>query len=53
MTTTRKRWLTALLVLVLAAGGYLAWQKLGADSLPSGIASGNGRIEAAENRYRE
>jgi len=48
MTTTRKRWLTALLVLVLAAGGYLAWQKLGGDNLPPGIASGNGRIEATE-----
>jgi HlyD family secretion protein len=48
MTTTRKRWLTALLVLVLAAGGYFAWQKLGGDNLPPGIASGNGRIEATE-----
>ena len=48
MTTTRKRWLTALLVLILAAGGYFAWQKLGRDNLPPGIASGNGRIEATE-----
>ncbi|WP_024506276.1 HlyD family efflux transporter periplasmic adaptor subunit [Bradyrhizobium sp. ARR65] len=48
MTTSRKRWLTALLVLVLAAGGYFAWQKLGGGNLPPGIASGNGRIEATE-----
>ncbi|WP_407178555.1 HlyD family secretion protein [Bradyrhizobium sp. STM 3562] len=48
MTIGRKRWLTALLVLVLAAGGYYAWQKFGRDNLPPGIASGNGRIEATE-----
>lgn len=48
MTPTRKRWLTALLVLVLAAGGYYAWQNFGRDNLPPGIASGNGRIEATE-----
>ena len=48
MTTSRKRWLTALLVLALAAAGYFAWQKLGRDNLPPGIASGNGRIEATE-----
>ena len=48
MTTTRKRWLTALLVLALAAAGYFAWQKLARDNLPPGIASGNGRIEATE-----
>jgi HlyD family secretion protein len=48
MTQSRKRWLTALLVVALVAGGYLAWQKLGRDTLPPGIASGNGRIEATE-----
>lgn len=48
MVKSRKRWLTALLVVVLAAGGYFAWRKLGSDNLPSGIASGNGRIEAVE-----
>jgi len=48
MTSTRKRWLIALLVVVLGAGGYFAWQKLGGDSLPAGFASGNGRIEAVE-----
>ncbi|SHG61922.1 HlyD family secretion protein [Bradyrhizobium erythrophlei] len=48
MRSSRKRWLIALLVVVLAAGGYYAWQKLGRDNLPPGIASGNGRIEAVE-----
>ena len=48
MTQSRKRWLTALLVVVLAAGGYFAWEKLRRDNLPPGIASGNGRIEATE-----
>jgi HlyD family secretion protein len=48
MRSSRKRWLIALLVVVLAAGGYFAWQKLGSDNLPPGIASGNGRIEAVE-----
>jgi hypothetical protein len=31
----------------LGVGGYLAWRKLGGDSLPPGFASGNG-IEAVE-----
>lgn len=48
MTTSRKRWLIALIVVALVAGGYFGWQRLGRSSLPSGIASGNGRIEATE-----
>jgi HlyD family secretion protein len=44
----RKRWLAALLVVLLAAGGYFAWEMLRRDNLPPGIASGNGRIEATE-----
>jgi HlyD family secretion protein len=44
----RKRWLIAILVVILAGAGYYAWQKLGRDNLPPGIASGNGRIEAVE-----
>jgi len=48
MTQSRRRWLTALFVAVLAAGGYFAWEKLRRDNLPPGIASGNGRIEATE-----
>jgi HlyD family secretion protein len=48
MKSNRKRWLIALLVVVLGAGGYFAWQRLGGDNLPLGFASGNGRIEAVE-----
>ena len=35
-------------VVIAAAGAYLAWQRLGAAELPAGIAKGNGRIEATE-----
>jgi HlyD family secretion protein len=48
MATNRKPWMVALLVAILAAGGYFAWQKLGRSSLPEGFASGNGRIEGTE-----
>lgn len=48
MTTSRKRWLIALIVVALVAGGYFGWQRLGRSNLPPGIASGNGRIEATE-----
>jgi HlyD family secretion protein len=48
MATNRKRWLAALVVVALAAGGYLLWQKLENGGLPEGFASGNGRIEATE-----
>ncbi|TAI66366.1 biotin/lipoyl-binding protein [Bradyrhizobium sp. Leo170] len=48
MTKGRNRWLIVLLAVLLAAGGYYAWQNFANDSLPPGIASGNGRIEAVE-----
>jgi HlyD family secretion protein len=48
MATRRRRWMAALIVVALAAGGYLLWQKLGSSSLPEGFASGNGRIEGTE-----
>jgi HlyD family secretion protein len=48
MTQSRNRWLIVVLAVLLAAGGYYAWQKLASDNLPPGIASGNGRIEAVE-----
>lgn len=48
MTPTRRRWLLAALLALLAAGGYYAWQTFGGSGLPAGIASGNGRIEAVE-----
>ena len=35
-----------LAALLLAGGGYFAWIKLSASSLPAGIAKANGRIEA-------
>lgn len=47
-TKVGKRWLLAILVVILAGGGYYAWQKFGRNDLPPGIASGNGRIEATE-----
>lgn len=48
MGTNRKRWLIAVLAVAVVAGGYYAWQSFGRSSLPPGIASGNGRIEATE-----
>ena len=48
MATNRKRWLAALVVVALAAGGYFLWRSLGSSSLPEGFASGNGRIEGTE-----
>jgi HlyD family secretion protein len=41
-----KRWLTFGLIVVLAAGGYYAWDKLRPQPLPKGFGSANGRIEA-------
>lgn len=38
-------WLVAAL---MAAGGFALWQKLKPQGLPTGIASGNGRIEATD-----
>ncbi|MGR7997727.1 HlyD family secretion protein [Xanthobacter sp. ZOL 2024] len=43
-----KRWLPLLLVLVVAGGGYSAWQRYTHPGLPTGLAKGNGRIEATE-----
>ncbi len=48
MPTSRKRWLVAALMILLAGGGYYAWLVFGSRDLPDGIASGNGRIEAVE-----
>jgi HlyD family secretion protein len=48
MTTAGKRWAGLLLLVVLAGGGYYAWQKLKDPGLPAGFAGGNGRIEATE-----
>ncbi|RBO95658.1 HlyD family secretion protein [Pseudochrobactrum asaccharolyticum] len=43
-----KKYIFIVVAALIAAGGYYAWQKLNNDSLPEGIASGNGRIEAVE-----
>lgn len=45
---TRKGWIIAALVAVVAAGAYYGWTSLTGSRLPAGIASGNGRIEAVE-----
>ena len=42
-------WLVrAVIVLVVAGGGYLGWQYLKPPGLPAGIAGANGRIEATD-----
>ncbi|MCL6707661.1 HlyD family efflux transporter periplasmic adaptor subunit [Pseudomonas sp. R2.Fl] len=38
----------AILAVLVAGGGYYAFQTYGASELPDGIASGNGRVEAVE-----
>ncbi|MFC4625364.1 HlyD family secretion protein [Daeguia caeni] len=48
MALDRRKFLFAGLAVILAAGGYYAWKNLNGSSLPEGIASGNGRIEAVE-----
>jgi HlyD family secretion protein len=49
MTETTKRWLLRAAVIALAiVVGALVWQAIRPKGLPSGFASGNGRIEAVE-----
>lgn len=48
MTSSARNWLLAAVAIVLAGGGYYAWQAYGGGDLPPGIARGNGRIEAVE-----
>lgn len=45
---SRKTILKVVVVLAVAAGGYLLWRSLQPTPLPAGIASGNGRIEGTE-----
>ena len=50
-STSRMRvrpWLLAALAVALIGGGIVVYSRLGANDLPPGIASGNGRIEAVE-----
>lgn len=48
MGKTGQKWVLAAIVVVLGVMLWLAWQGMRADTLPEGIASGNGRIEATE-----
>lgn len=48
MVISGKPWLWIVLALILAGGGYYAWERSANSGLPDGIASGNGRIEAVE-----
>ena len=50
MTDRHRSWWTSLIVLlmIVGAGGWFAWEYLRQSELPEGIASGNGRIEAKE-----
>lgn len=48
MTKVSKSILIAALVIVAAAVSYYAWTRWKSGELPTGIASGNGRIEAVE-----
>ncbi len=48
MSGWRTRWAVWAAVIVLAAGAFAAWQRVGRMDLPPGIASANGRIEAVE-----
>lgn len=48
MTAVWKRGLVAVIIVIGLFGGYVGWKRFGAPSLPPGIASGNGRIEATE-----
>ena len=48
MKESRGRWLAILLAVVVLGGGYYAWNTFANPGLPTGIASGNGRIEATE-----
>ncbi|RMC39443.1 glycoside hydrolase family 43 [Paracoccus siganidrum] len=51
MRATAKRgrnWILVGMAVALGAVLWLAWREMSTDSLPAGIASGNGRIEATE-----
>jgi HlyD family secretion protein len=48
MTSRGRSWLLVGVLLMMASGGYYFWQHAEDGTLPEGIASGNGRIEAVE-----
>jgi len=47
-TQQRKKWIGLAIGAMVIVGGYIAWTQLNTNSLPEGIALGNGRIEATE-----
>ncbi len=47
-STSKRRYLTLALVAVAVVAGGMIWQRLKPAALPSGIASGNGRLEATD-----
>ena len=47
-TTNRAKYFIAVILVVLAGGGFVLWKSLQPEKLPPGFASGNGRIEATE-----
>ncbi|MET3649160.1 HlyD family secretion protein [Phyllobacterium ifriqiyense] len=48
MNLPSRNWLLVGLIVALAAGGYYAFKQSRNEALPTGIVSGNGRIEAVE-----
>ncbi|CVI25232.1 HlyD family secretion protein (plasmid) [Agrobacterium radiobacter] len=48
MAFQKRKWLTAGAVVVIGGAAFYAWQQTNNASLPDGIASGNGRLEAVE-----
>lgn len=48
MKIHRRTWLTGGIVVLAGLAAYFVWQNTADGSLPPGIASGNGRIEAVE-----
>lgn len=48
MTNMRSWALRSVLAVTIAGAAYFAWEKLKPQTLPSGIASANGRVEATE-----
>ena len=48
MIPGNRQWLLAILIAIVVAGGYYAWQRGERSTLPPGVVEGNGRIEAVE-----
>ncbi|MAS15406.1 MAG: hypothetical protein CMH69_19160 [Nitratireductor sp.] len=48
MAASGRNWLVVAAIAVVAVAGWYTWKNAQGDSLPPGIATGNGRIEAVE-----